>query len=566
MSGEPPAPRPRVARLPPAVAEQIAAGEVITRPANVVRELVDNAVDAAARTVTVEIAGGGLACIRVVDDGHGMDPDEALLALERHATSKLRTVEDLFAIRTLGFRGEALPSIAAVSRLTLRTRPPERDAGAELRVEGGGAPHAAPCGCAPGTSVEVADLFYNVPARRKFLRAPATESAHVGDLVRAAALAHPGITVSLVRDGREVRRWLRAESRADRARAALGEASLVECAGERGPVRVEAFLAPPERARAGAGALYLFVNGRHAVDRSLARAVATAFGELLGPGQYPVGAVFVDLSAELVDVNVHPQKAEVRFAHARAVADTVYGVVASVVGARHRSAVAPVRTGTPREADPAWRWSGRGALAPEGAPSGAPVRGEPIAPPPELAPARRFVAQIRNRYLVCEDEHGIAVLDRREAATAWLLGRSRAALAEGALASELLLFPMVRELDEAMCDRLERAARWAERFGFELRRAGRRQITATALPRDFAAAPAEALFDALVAVVRDVTREGAEGALLERLARAAAPAPGHPMSDEGARTLACDVLADEVALAGALVGRVRYETRDRDAS
>ncbi|AKT36329.1 DNA mismatch repair endonuclease MutL [Chondromyces crocatus] len=331
--GDTPRDERRVAVLPDDLANQIAAGEVVERPASVVKELVENALDAGARRVRVDIEGGGVILTRVADDGSGMAREDASLAVLRHATSKITHIDDLHAIQSFGFRGEALPSVASVSRFSLRTRREQDQEGTEVRLEGGGPPKVTPCGCAAGTVVEVRDLFFNVPARRKFLRAVATESAHVTEVVQAAALSEPGVTVILSREGRVVREWLRAGSRAERVRAALDGEELATCAGERGPLRVEAFVSRPERARAGAGWLWLFVNGRHVRDRTLARAVGLAYGSVLEPGRYPVGAVFLDLPATLVDVNVHPQKAEVRFAEGRAVAESLQRIIAGQVAA-----------------------------------------------------------------------------------------------------------------------------------------------------------------------------------------------------------------------------------------
>jgi DNA mismatch repair protein MutL len=325
VAGEP----KRVHVLPDDLANQIAAGEVVERPASVVKELVENAFDAGARRVSIDIETGGVALVRVVDDGHGMAREDAELAVRRHATSKIRSIDDLHAIESFGFRGEALPSIASVSRFTLRTRRHEDTEGTEIRIDGGAAPTVRPAGSAAGTTMEVRDLFFNVPARRKFLRATSTESAHVTEVAMAAALAQPGVTVILSRDGRTAREWLRAGSREERARAAIPDEELAFARGQRGPLGVEALLSRPERARQGATALWIFVNGRHVRDRALARAVAQAYGSVLEPGRYPVGVVWLDLPHELVDVNVHPQKAEVRFADGRAVADALYKVVAA---------------------------------------------------------------------------------------------------------------------------------------------------------------------------------------------------------------------------------------------
>ena len=317
--------------LPEDLSNQIAAGEVVERPASVVKELCENAVDAGARRIRVDVETGGIELVRVADDGAGMERDDARMAVLRHATSKIGKLEDLVAIRSFGFRGEALPSIASVSRFELRTRRSGDAEGTLVRVEGGGEALVQPAGCAAGTVVEVRELFFNVPARRKFLKSTATESARITEVVEAAALGEPGVAFVLARDGRVVGEWLRAASREERVRALFPGEELTPCLGERGPLRVEAYLSRPERARTGAAQLLLFVNGRPVRDRALSRSVALAYGSVLEAGRYPQGAVYLELPHELVDVNVHPQKAEVRFADGRAVGDALFKIVAAAV-------------------------------------------------------------------------------------------------------------------------------------------------------------------------------------------------------------------------------------------
>jgi len=335
---------PRIRLLPAELRDQIAAGEVVERPASVVKELVENSLDAGARTVRVEIAGGGLDRILVVDDGFGMDRDNALLALERHATSKLEAFDDLYRLATFGFRGEAIPSIAAVSRLTLTTRTVDSVEGLEVVVTPGVAPEVREIGAPAGTSIDVRDLFLNVPARRKFLKSVGTESGHVGDTCLELALARHDLALTFVRDGRVARQWLRAPDRQTRGRDVLARAmegarglELAHVIGERGTLRVEALLAPPERARSGATGLHLLVNGRAIRDRHLARAVAMAFGSVLDPGRYPLGIVWLDVASDEVDVNVHPQKAEVRFARGRELYDDVTRAIAARLAEAFRS-------------------------------------------------------------------------------------------------------------------------------------------------------------------------------------------------------------------------------------
>ena len=322
----------RIHVLDDALADQIAAGEVVERPASIVRELLDNAIDAGSKRIVVEIASGGTNLVRVTDDGEGMDADDAVLALRRHATSKLHTIEDLEAIGTLGFRGEALPSIASVARLVITTRTRTASGGTRVSVEGGSTPVVTQVGCAPGTSVEVRDLFYNVPARRKFLRAASTESAHVAEVVVRAALAHPALHLELRRDGRGAREYLPATDLASRTRTVLELPALAHFEGTRDGVHVEALLDAPERARSGTTGLHTFVNHRPVRERTLARAVAFAYGSVLPPGRFPSGVVHVTIDPREVDVNVHPQKAEVRFARGRAVLDAITRILAHGLG------------------------------------------------------------------------------------------------------------------------------------------------------------------------------------------------------------------------------------------
>lgn len=332
---------PTIAVLSDELASQIAAGEVVERPASALKELLENAMDAGATRCGIEIEGGGITRLSVLDDGLGMSEADAVLCLKRHATSKLRSFSDLEQLSSYGFRGEALPSIASVSRLTIRTRRADTPEGVELSVEGGLEPVVRPTGCAPGTLVEVRDLFFNVPARRKFLRSSGTEAGHLTEIVESLALANPRLALTLKRDGRMIRQWLRVSDRRERAAAALDE-EFAECRGQRGPLGVEAYLTRPERARNGAGGLRILVNGRPIRDRSLAVAVAQAYGSVLERGRYPRGVVYLELPPQLVDFNVHPQKTELRFADPRAVSDALYQVLASQLG-RGFSLPAPVR-------------------------------------------------------------------------------------------------------------------------------------------------------------------------------------------------------------------------------
>jgi DNA mismatch repair protein MutL len=319
-----------IAVLPDHVVDQIAAGEVVERPASVVKELVENSLDAGARSVTIEVEAGGRALVRIVDDGSGMSPGDARLALSRHATSKLRHVDDLHDLVTMGFRGEALPSIASVSRLTLTTRRRGDLAAFRIAIDGGRITDVAEVGAPVGTTLEVRDLLHNVPARLKFLKGEATEASHITDAVVRLAMAHPQVHVRLRHGGRTAIEAPPCTSGVERVRSLLGPrlaSRLHAVDGEENGVRVTAYLAAPELAQTTGRGVQLYVGRRSVRDRGLLHALTMGYGELVPRGRYPVAVVFVDCPAGVVDVNVHPQKLEVRFSDAQSVAAAVRHVV-----------------------------------------------------------------------------------------------------------------------------------------------------------------------------------------------------------------------------------------------
>jgi DNA mismatch repair protein MutL len=319
-----------IAVLPDHVVDQIAAGEVVERPASVVKELVENALDAGARSITIEVEAGGRALVRIVDDGSGMSPGDARLALSRHATSKLRHVDDLHDLVTMGFRGEALPSIASVSRMTLTTRRRGDLAAIRIVIDGGRVTDVAEIGAPVGTTIEVRDLLHNVPARLKFLKGEATEASHVTDAVVRLAMAHPQVHVRLRHGGRTAIEAPPCTSGVERVQSLLGPrfaSRLHAVDGEENGVRVTAYLAAPELAQTTGRGVQLYVGRRSVRDRGLLHALTMGYGELVPRGRYPVAVVFVDCPAGVVDVNVHPQKLEVRFSDAQAVAAAVRHVV-----------------------------------------------------------------------------------------------------------------------------------------------------------------------------------------------------------------------------------------------
>ena len=316
------------------VASQVAAGEVVERPASIVKELVENSLDAGAGAIEIVIARGGIALVRVVDDGHGMDRDDALLCLERHATSKIRTGADLAAIATLGFRGEAMPSIASVSRFRLATREPGALAGTEILVNGGKIETVRDCGDAPGTSVEARSVFFNLPARRKFLRAEATEAAHVEAQLHLLAIAHPGVRFTFVRDGRTVFQLPAVRRLLDRIRDLCGgdaaeELTPVEIGPKAGGsgLKISGFIGKAGVSRANRSSQRVFINGRAVENGVVNQALREGYHTALMKGRYPVAYLFLEMDPAAVDVNVHPAKREVRFREPGSVREALVAVV-----------------------------------------------------------------------------------------------------------------------------------------------------------------------------------------------------------------------------------------------
>ena len=323
-----------IALLPDVLISQIAAGEVIERPASAIKELLENALDAGASQIEIRIEEGGLRRLQVIDNGRGIDKDQLPLALARHATSKIASLADLEHVTSLGFRGEALASMAAVSRLTLASRALAAEHGWKVDVQPGqAAPPPEPAAIAPGTVIEVIDLFSATPARRKFLKSPATEAAYCLDAIRRIALSHPAVQFVVHQDGREVRRWP-ATTPAQRIENLVGDgARLLPVSAQAGPLAVEGLLGEPDAARARSDRQYLFVNGRFVRDRMLAQAIRQAFRDRLHGERYPVFALFLTIDPTLVDANVHPAKTEVRFRDPGAVRHLVFHAIENALGA-----------------------------------------------------------------------------------------------------------------------------------------------------------------------------------------------------------------------------------------
>ncbi len=332
-----------IRKLPTAVVNQIAAGEVVERPSSVVKELVENSLDAGARSVRIEIAGGGAELIRIIDDGHGFLPEDMPLAFASHATSKLSEVHDLDHIASLGFRGEALASIGAVSRATIRSRRADNDEGWEVRTEGGRETEPAPCGCPTGTTIEIRDLFFNVPARRRFLKTAGAEKARVQEMLAEVSLARLDVGFTLVVEGKEVLRLPADATLAERFTRCFGQRlgkGLLPVSRQFSQLSVEGIIGEPDLARRDSKLELCYVNGRLAREKSAFFAIRQAYREYLMGGRFPIYALQVTLPPEQVDVNIHPRKAEVRFVDSRAVAGCLHETVRAALADRglHQSA------------------------------------------------------------------------------------------------------------------------------------------------------------------------------------------------------------------------------------
>ena len=330
-----------IRQLPDTLINQIAAGEVVERPASVVKELVENALDAGARRVDIDLEEGGVRLIRIRDDGGGIAPEELPLAVSRHATSKIASLDDLEAVATLGFRGEALPSIASVSRFSLTSRRLQDEHGASLQVEGGKVGQVVPKPHGIGTTVEVRELFYNVPARRKFLRAERTELGHIEEWLRSLALARPDIELRVSHNGRPSRRYKPDELESlVRLDETLGEdfsRSALRVDHAAAGLRLHGWIAQPSYSRASADQQYVYVNGRSVRDRNIAHAVKRAYQDVLFHGRQPAYVLFLELDPLRVDVNVHPAKHEVRLRDGRLVHDFVYRTLQAALAQTRRS-------------------------------------------------------------------------------------------------------------------------------------------------------------------------------------------------------------------------------------
>ncbi len=487
--------QPRIQRLPDALVDQIAAGEVVERPASVVKELVENAIDAGAARIRVEVREGGTRAIAVTDDGCGMTADEARLALERHATSKLRSSEDLIDIRSFGFRGEALPAIASVSRLRLVTRARGTSTANELRVEAGQRIEARATAAPEGSRFEVDDLFGAIPARRKFLKSAVTEWGHVSEWLSKAALALPGIHFDVWRDDRDALHWPAVEDRLERIAAVLGEreaSGLERGARDAGDLALELYASRPDHHRATGNGIHLFVNERPVRDRLLRHALLESYRDVLPRGRFPTALLFLRVAAGGVDVNVHPAKWEVRFADPRAVHRLVTTTVNETaqrrgwLAARAAESTA-LRLGPSAErvSEPAspsgsdWLFARAAAPAPT-AEAGASAE-LPAARPFRFAELR-LLGQLHGTYLLLEAKDGLVLVDQHAAHERVLYESLRAAWLGAGVPRQPLLIAETLELEPASQAALSEHSALALALGYEVEPFGANSVVVRAIP------------------------------------------------------------------------------------
>ncbi len=496
--------RRRVVVLPPEVADKIAAGEVVERPASVVKELVENALDAGAQAIRVELEDAGLGLIAVTDDGEGMSREDAVCAFQRHATSKVRTLSDLEHISTLGFRGEALASIAAVSTTTLRTRRRDDLAGTQVVVEAGRLLEVSDVGVPAGTRVEVVGLFANVPARRKFLKAPATEVGQVSECITRTALAWPQVAFELRHGRRLILDYPRASSPEERLAQVFGRdraANFLSFEAESNVGRVHGFLSPSQWSLPSPRQIFTFVNARYVRDKLVTHALVAGYSTLLMTGRYPVAVLFLELPPNEVDVNVHPAKLEVRFRRGGAVHELISRSVqerlrANLVplnetskSAAHAGDTAGLRSADLPFSEPALRAPSAGVPrwvleVPWRAESQAPVR-PPTATASGARPAfsrLRIVGQVFDGYLVCEGPDAFVLIDQHAAHERVVFERLRSSYARGPLPEQLLLTGTVVPLSPHAAASIIDHRDEVRRLGFDLEPFGPEAVVVRTVP------------------------------------------------------------------------------------
>ncbi|MEZ6186519.1 MAG: DNA mismatch repair endonuclease MutL [Planctomycetota bacterium] len=549
--------RPRIHALTPSLINQIAAGEVVERPASVVKELLENALDAGSTRVTLELEAGGLRLIRITDDGNGVVKDDLRLAVQSHATSKLRRTEDLFAIRSLGFRGEALASIAAVSKFTITSRPPEEPDGAQLVVDGGAIGRVRTVGAPLGTQIEVGDLFFNVPARRGFLRTERSELRAILNEVRQQALCRPDLTIRVEHEGKTVLEAVAEDEPRERIAQLLGrdlaEALIALPLTEGAAGKLRGYVSPCDLSRGDSRQQFFFLNGRAVRDVTLLTAIKTAYSNLLPPRRHPTALLWLDLPPAEVDVNVHPQKTEVRFRRDRELFRLVQRTIADVLREEGLTREFHLnRRGLdvlgPRPAEPVeLRVAGSRELGLVPSPFAQNVGfagGD--APPPSAPEQQAFVEasgrflQVHDSYVVEQTPRGIRLLDPHALHERILYEEIRERLERDGLESQRFLFPQLIDVGPVELAALEDAQGELVRLGFEVTPFGEGTLAVHAAPRMLKATRVQDTVKRLLS--EEVNLHDEEpGGLLHQLAATLACRSavrfGEPLSDDQIRAL-----------------------------
>jgi DNA mismatch repair protein MutL len=537
----------RIHRLPLHLANQIAAGEVVERPASVVKELIENSLDARATRVTIAIELGGKKLLRVEDDGEGMEAEDARLALERHATSKIATPEDLGAIRTLGFRGEALPSIASVSHFVLRTRARGSASGTEIRVNGGTVASDREVGAPEGTSIEVADLFYNLPARRKFLKSDSAESAQISRLVTQMALGYPEVGFSLTSGGRKLLECPPSNGLGERFYQLFGERlDLIEVRKEAAGLHIHGYVAALGDQGPVRGAQNVFVNRRIVKDRTIAHAISEAYSVATIKERSPEVHLFIRIPADRVDVNVHPTKAEVRFLEQSLVHEVLRRALGEALGQGHApelqftpfapgqleprpmsipGVLAGATVGNRWTPEPLGPW--RNLMEPTASTSGSAVAGAEVlergtasghAVDPSAIRPMIPLGQFRDTFIIAIDDEGIAIVDQHVAHERVLFEQVMEKLTAGPLERQRLLTPLLIDLSPAERQALIPHAATLEKFGLEIEEFGGDSVRLSALPAVLDPAECEAAIRALASDLEGLDRGARVEEALRRIA------------------------------------------------
>ncbi len=496
-----------IRQLPELLINQIAAGEVVERPSSVVKELIENSLDAGARAIQVHLEQGGKRLIRVIDDGNGIPKDELPLALARHATSKLASLEELEAVTSLGFRGEALPSMASVSRMEIRSRAENAGHGWQVKVANGELEGAVPAAGTVGTQVEIRDLFYNIPARRKFLRTDRTEFSHVDELLKRFALSRGDVSFQLQHNNHTVRQFQAIKAGSDmesRLEAVVGKefvAHALHIDQQRGSFGLRGWVAEPRYNRAQADRQFFYVNGRVIRDRLIAHAVRQAFRDVLYHGRHPAFVLFLAIPPGAVDVNVHPQKQEVRFRDSRSVHDFIYSTL------NHALAGAGVGGGSPRPgtefeapAKPGQTggWTSQQAAIPMSVAEQIRSYTQLVSPPPgspgrakctmvsgdeeEFPPLGFALAQLHGIYVLAQNQHGLVLVDMHAAHERITYERLKTGLLESGIRSQNLLVPVTVHVSEREADKLEEYADSLESLGISCERSGPQSVMVRKVP------------------------------------------------------------------------------------